>query len=515
MSPTVRQPTAPHLDQVGRARIHRTTAYSIALLTLAALLVAGLTVAGEAWPAPGLLLVVAIPLAWCMNRYVLFPNETGVTADAAVIVASLLVFRGAAPWSGPLVVALLVGVLDVRHWRERAFVRMSYNSGSTALATATAVAAFEVASSWFGGSWTALLGAALIAAIPYIAAETAFGVVLVALFGERVGASAKQQAGLNLVALPLAALGAAAGLLGAEIGWWVTTLVLLPAPFVPEVLLVVVPRRTAAASRWAAIAVAALVTSVAVPGATVRAVAALVAITCLVVADRRPRSLRDRWLPPLLALVVTVPLAAFPVGLPVPTVAVVVAAATGALTLAALGLRAWWWTLPVVFLTAAAARLGASTGRCGVVVAIAAVLTALVVAARFGPPPWPSRLLVRVRTEPGPVLVDALAVVTIVGAIGATLTHGTLRRDLALSTTVALEAAVVVAAFAVHLWRFVPRLRVRDLTTLLVVGVAGLVLVPELVPLAAVVGAVIADRVARVGRSSRHAAVRTARDRPS
>ena len=60
------------------------------------------------------------------------------------------------------------------------------------------------------------------------------------------------------------------------------------------------------------------------------------------------------------------------------------------------------WALPVVLLTAAAARLWAITGRFGAVTAAAVVLAALLLATRFGPPPWPSRVLLRIPTRPGP-----------------------------------------------------------------------------------------------------------------
>ena len=50
-------------------------------------------------------------------------------ADAAVIFAAIVAFQHDAPWLGPLVVALLVGSLDVKLWGERAFIRMAVQLG--------------------------------------------------------------------------------------------------------------------------------------------------------------------------------------------------------------------------------------------------------------------------------------------------------------------------------------------------------------------------------------------------
>jgi hypothetical protein len=80
------------------------------------------------------------------------------------------------------------------------------------------------------------------------------------------------------------------------------------------------------------------------------------------------------------------------------------------------------------------------------------------------------------------------------------MTTGGAHHDLALVTTTALEATVVVAAFAVHLWRFVPSRRALDLALLLGIAGAGLLVVPELAPLAAIAGALVAAQVGRVPR---------------
>ncbi len=159
MSPTVRHEPAPAdavLDVVRRRGSTRAVvAYALGLLVIALGITAWLAAEGASFPPPGLLLLLAVPLALCMNRFVFFPNEVGVTADAAVIFAAMVGFRHDALWLGPLLVALLVGPLDAKHWEERAFVRMAYNSGSTAMVTFAALAAFGTLADALGSSWLA------------------------------------------------------------------------------------------------------------------------------------------------------------------------------------------------------------------------------------------------------------------------------------------------------------------------------------------------------------------------
>ncbi len=72
--------------------------------------------------------------------------------------------------------------------------------------------------------------------------------------------------------------------------------------------------------------------------------------------------------------------------------------------------------------------------------------------------------------------------------------------DLAVATATA-EASVVTAAPAQWLWRFARR-RAVDITLLVTVGILGVVLVPELAPLAAAVGVLVTARLARVARAA-------------
>ena len=185
-------------------------------------------------------------LALCMNRFVFFPNETGVTADAAVLFAAMVAFGGDAAWLGPLCLALLVGPLDAKHWGTRSFARMAYNSGSTALATAAGLAVFVPLAHTLGSGWTAALGAVAASAVPYVVTESVLGVVLLVLLGEPPVLRCairfhppSSRSRSHSRARP-------AGLAALDVGWWCAFLLLLPMPWVPELTV----RRGAAAGAF-------------------------------------------------------------------------------------------------------------------------------------------------------------------------------------------------------------------------------------------------------------------------
>jgi hypothetical protein len=282
--------------------------------------------------------------------------------------------------------------------------------------------------------------------------------------------------------------------------------VLIPAPIVPELLLLTVRQHFRAATRWLAMAGAGLVGSVVCSTPTARAIAGLLGLAFLVLADRQPVTTRTQWAPALLALLVVVPLGALPIGLSVPTVAIVVAAAAGLAALVALaGPTTAVWTAPVVLVAAPATRWWTVGGRFGTLAFVGAVVIALVAASTFGLPPWPSRLLTHIPTRRSWMVGAVLALVTVGCAIAATAADGSTQRHLGVVTAYALEATVAAAVFAVHLWRFRPRRRVLELTVLLVVGVAGVVVVPELAPIAAVAGVPVVLGAGRVAVTARRA----------
>ena len=101
---------------------------------------------------------------------------------------------------------------------------------------------------WFGASAPALLGAAAVAVVPYVLAESVLGMTLDALLGERPAVALRHHLPLDATAIPFALLGAGAGLAALDVGWWSAGLLLLPAlllpaPLLPELLLVRVRRR--------------------------------------------------------------------------------------------------------------------------------------------------------------------------------------------------------------------------------------------------------------------------------
>lgn len=481
MSPTVRH-DSPSLDlDVVRARPvpARARVYACSLAVLALVLLGVLIATGEPLPAPGWVLVLALPLAWCMNRYVFFPNEIGVTADAAVLFAAMVVFRDDAQWVGPLLLALLVGPLDARHWGARAWTRMAYNSGSTALVTAVGLEIFVPLSRALGTSWTATLAAAAITAVPYVATESVFGVTLVALLGERPSAAARHQLALNTIALPLAVTGAIAGIAALDVGWWCALLVLLVAALVPELLLVVLPRR---AGRRPALLLVTAVTLLAVAIPLTGSAATLTAMAGVAVLVALESRAARRRVPPSLAAVALVPaLVVPPAGQRVAAVLVVVTVSTAA---------SWWssavapssrrvsvvWLTPLCCTAWFAATLWAEVGSAGGSAFVALVLVALTVVAACGAPPWRSRFVGRWSAAHLAHRVRTLFVVfgSVTATLGAVaLLPGRAAEEVAVVGGACLQVVLGMALVTVRQWRFAPVGRIRDAALMVVTAVAS------------------------------------------
>ena len=557
MSPTLRHAAAPdaHLDlYVLRpdATPRRVRLYACALLVLAitALVLAG--VVDGAWPAPGVLLLFAVPLGLCMNRFVFFPNEVGVTADAAVVLAAIVVFHDGAAWTGPILLALLAGPLDARHWEARAFVRMAYNSGSSALVTLVAVAVFTPVASALGGSPGALLAAALAAALPYVAAESAFGVTLVVLLGESPGTALRHQLPLNAVALPLAGYGALAALAGVELGLGWTLVLLLPVPLAPELLLVELPRRLKRARAPGALAVVGGLVGVGmvtVGGVLVDASPLLVVVVVGLAAIAGWESRVDAaHAVPLLAVAVAVFVVAL---LPVDAAALAVvgaavvtagvaaghartgtivrgllgALATGLVVAAgvALGLDALAgiviagaaavlvavpidgrrpstvvWSIPLLAL---AASLGVAArpfdGR-GALVAGVVSVGAMVAIATGGVPVWRSRRLARRVPVSGraPYVVVAGTAVAALAVTAGVWTIADHRMVWSCAAVAIAQTELATALALVRQWRFAPRRRARDATAVVVASLGLALAVPGLVDRAPWSAVVVAAAVA-------------------
>jgi hypothetical protein len=515
----VRHETSPDLDVArGAGTPTRVRAYAVTTLVVALGAGAILVAQGAGLPPVGDLLLLAVPLALCMNRFVFFPNEVGVTADAAVIFAAVVGFRQDAVWLGPLFAALLVGPLDVRHWQERAFVRMTYNSGSTAIVTLAGVAVFVPLSDAWGASLLALLGAGAVAAVAYVLVESVLGVVLVSLQGEPTRAAIRHQLPVNTVAVPLALYGTAAGLLVGAAGWVPAVLVLLPVPLVPELLLVEIPRRWrvpqwATLVEWTVVIGFLVVLAVVLPLPPLAVVAWLLPIAALVGVESRV-SERDP-VPALsgigvLAAVVVVRgdarfLAAVGVAIgvvvvawalvprPAPrraTVLAVFGALVGAglyavvdpsaelspvsLTMAVLAGLACvavtdrrrstaTWCTALVAAAAALAQSWRQIGTGGGLVFVVGMVAVLGAVAAWGAPPWRSRVLGRWASPRllrwrRPALVFASGGAIVAAGLAATASDGA-RIGWLLAGAVLTQADLAMALVGVRQWRFAPRPR--------------------------------------------------------
>jgi hypothetical protein len=438
-------------------------AYACALLAVAIAALVAAAGSGAALPALGICLLLAVPVAICMNRFVLFTNEVGATAEAAVLFAALVLFRDDAVVLGPLVIALLVGPLDANHWERRSFVRMAYNSGSQALTTLVCVAVFVPLSDGFGSSWPGVTAAAAVAVLPYILVETAFGVTLVVLRGERTGPAVRHQLPVNALALVLALYGAGVALLVPAVGWWCVPVLLVPVAFVPELTFALLrtrrwsgPRPWSTAVVVAATVLGAIALASAIPVADVGTLGALLVIAVLIGLELRAGP--DVLVPPMVAVGVLAAVVLFGGGAAYGA-AVLTACCT---TLVALGWRATralrplllaatsavvcvWifdlvdvarggvyrgvvsaavagsacaavivlfgardrerglirvaWSVPVLLVAAALAIAWADVGHLGAVVFGSGLLFVSVSMATWGAPPWRSRFLSRLGTR--------------------------------------------------------------------------------------------------------------------
>jgi len=174
-------------------------------------------------PRPGLLLVFAIPLALCMNRYLCFPNEVGVTADAAILFAAMVAFPGRCAvgsvhscspfFAGPLDAPSLGG--------HAAYTRMAFNSGSTALSAARGPGRVRPAVACIrhgmGGDARCRWSRRGSVHRRRVGGRHHAGVAPRRTTRRR---GRRDQLPQGCIALPLAVLGAAAGLAALGVGWW-------------------------------------------------------------------------------------------------------------------------------------------------------------------------------------------------------------------------------------------------------------------------------------------------------
>ena len=116
-----------------------------------------------------------------------------------------------APYLGPLVVALLVGPLDVLHWEQRSYVRMAYNAGNRGLATLAAAGAFAGTHALVGGSTVGWVVVVLVSAGVFFVVDEAISIVLLRLHGEGYRAALSEVIEIDVLAMPIALVGATAG----------------------------------------------------------------------------------------------------------------------------------------------------------------------------------------------------------------------------------------------------------------------------------------------------------------
>ena len=243
---------------------------SAVVLVLAVGTAVTLLAAGSELPAWGPVLMLAVVAALSVNQFVLFPTEHAATAEAAVLLAAVVGFRDTAPYLGPVVLTLLVGPLDVLHWEQRSFVRMAYNTGNRGLAT-LAPGHDDVCSAAHGRERLHLrVGRRRPARVPGARGHRLRDLrgAAARTYGESLGAAVRHLLDVDVLTFPIACVGATAGLLAGDVGWWATTVVLLPTAYLP--VLVINrgrPRSRSAISRVAltvvsTLAMVALITSV-------------------------------------------------------------------------------------------------------------------------------------------------------------------------------------------------------------------------------------------------------------
>ena len=351
---------------VATATVRRTVRWYSVALCAGAVAVGGVLVAlGAPVPTLGPILLLALAAALCVNRFALFTSEHAATAEAAVVLAAVVGFRSEAAYLGPLVVGLLVGPLDALHWEQHSFVRMAYNAGNRGWSALAAAGVFAGVQEVVGTSTAAWVLAVAASAVAFTLVDETLSVVLLRLHGERLRASVLHVFDVDLLALPFALVGAAAGILAGEVGWWATVLALLPIALAPELLLARARARATSmrdlAALLSAIAILATVALV-TPVAATASLAILCVLAVLLGIELAPG--RRALVPPLVALVV-IPACVLLDGDRLRVGAVIVALVTTATS---------WWCERTVSRVRVVAALAVATGAAVVAAQLAVEL---------------------------------------------------------------------------------------------------------------------------------------------
>ncbi len=482
-------------------------------------------VRGQPVPALGPLLALAVAAAVAVNRVALFPVELAITAEVTVLIAAVVGLHGSSPLVGPLLVALLTGVLDRAHWERRSFLRMGFNAASRAWAVAAAVLALAC----FGHE---MVVGAFVAVLAFIAVDVLFTFVLLVALREPSSRSwVRTEVGLGGLGVGLGCIGAAIGAFAPDVGWWLAPVACAAVATVPELA---ISRLRRASRSGAAVALVALSGGLAVAAALHASSSELADLGLLLAAALTvgAASVADRQLPvPVLlgAMVVTASVVthrsvlvsastaaaltacAWLGGRELPWVAVVAAGgaaalaalvaaaavvpldasgagvglalvvALGSVTAASLGGRERRGALARVVVCApalsAAIALGyvwANIGAAGLAVFLAGLALADLAATRWGEPPWRSRLARRATPHRSPSEhvrppVHSAVFGAAAAVVGALLVGVLSARAASVSqlTVVAIaEATVAMVATGVRQWRFRPGRRRLELGTL-------------------------------------------------
>jgi hypothetical protein len=288
------------------------------------------------------------------------------------------------------------------------------------------------------------------------------------------------------MALPLSVVGATAGLLGLDVGWWSTIVVLLPVPVVPELAFVELPRRTSRVTRLAIGGLVLGLGSLVVPASSGTLVA-LGGLALLVGAECRVRTSSP------------FPVLAAPLAIAAPVVAPGgegLLAVTLVVTLAVAS--AWWvasptgardvvgrlvWSIPICTASAFAAGLWREAGgRLWALAYVGLAIATLAVIAAWGAPPWGSRFLgpwsrvhLERRRRPLAAAIGSCTVAVLVVGV-AVPTRWTALSLLAASMG---QGLLAIAAVAVRQWRFAPRRRAWEAALVLTLApTSAVVLAP-------------------------------------
>jgi hypothetical protein len=495
-----------------------------------------LVVSGQRVTGAGAFLVLAALLALAVNRYAFFPSELAVTAEVAVLLAAVVGFgladasRGnigaggslLAPWC----LGLLAGPLDILHWRQRSYVRMAYNAGNRMAATLLAAVAFSaVLGTDPSPSFGTIAVGGLAASAAFAVVEVVVGTVLVRLrTGAAWVAAARVELPMEALTIPLGLLGAVAGALGAEVGWWLAPLMLVPAIFVPELVLVArLPRR--APLGWVAmVGFAVVALALSAPLASWPPPASVVGLA--MVALLLGIELRAGVRAPVPALVSLGVAAAVVVSSDAEVLgAVGVAVVATTVTWALERTSRWWavplaagaalaadvafdlrpsratalgaailfqllvwtradrvvWTAPLVCVAVSAAFAWHALGNGGAALFISVLAVVLALVSAVGAAPWNSRIVASWLARRHVRLHRSVLAALVIAALASSVTGVAARsqRDLLVPiASVCAGAIAAVAMNAVRQWRFAPARRTGDAAAVFLSAVAVAALYP-------------------------------------